>query len=156
MTETVEIETVETADVVCIREGVIRSVLLIKRGDEPFAGSDALPGGYVEAGEKKRKAAARELGEETGVRVEPERLRKVGVYDKPGRDPRGPVRTTAYLVVMPSGTQATAGDDAAYARWVPVADLQDLLEDPAGGGFAFDHGQILLDALRLSGDFPSN
>ncbi|MEU3492196.1 NUDIX hydrolase [Kitasatospora cineracea] len=139
-----------TADVVCVREGVIRSVLLIERGKPPFLGLDALPGGHVDDGESAHAAAVRELEEETGVQVSPARLRMVGVYDALGRDPRGAYSTTAYAVVVPAGTQAVAADDAARVRWVPVADLLRNWE-----GLAFDHAQILADALRITGDLSA-
>ncbi|MFJ8442276.1 NUDIX domain-containing protein [Kitasatospora griseola] len=151
MSDNTQSETIETprytADVVCVREGVIRSVLLIERGWDPFEGLDALPGGHVDNGETSLAAAVRELAEETGVKVAPAWLREVGVYDAPGRDPRGRYSTTAYVVTVASGTRAVASDDAASARWVPVADLQGDLDD-----LAFDHGVILADALRLTGD----
>ncbi|MFJ5922735.1 NUDIX domain-containing protein [Kitasatospora sp. NPDC092948] len=136
-----------TADVVCVREGAIRSVLLIERGWDPHKGLDALPGGHVDDGESPLAAAVRELAEETGVKVPASWLREVGVFDAPGRDPRGAYSTTAYVVTVPAGTQAVAGDDAVRARWVPVADL---LADSEG--LAFDHAQILMDALLLTGD----
>jgi len=124
-----------TADVVCIRG---EEVLMIERGWEPFKGHLALPGGHVDAvGETSRSAAARELQEETGVRAAPEDLILVGVYDAPGRDPRGRYVTVAYAIEVPDGTTAQAGDDAAAVRWVP-------LDMP--GDLAFDHAQILADA----------
>ncbi|WP_308431129.1 NUDIX hydrolase, partial [Kitasatospora griseola] len=134
-----------TADVVCVREGVIRSVLLIERGKAPYKGLDALPGGHVDDGESPLAAAVRELEEETGVKVPASWLREVGVYDAPGRDPRGAYSTTAYVVTVASDTCAVAADDAVRARWVPVVDL---LRDSEG--LAFDHAQILMDALRLT------
>src|SRR5690606_25444502 len=62
-------------------------LLLIRRRNEPYAGRYALPGGFVEAGERVEAAALRELKEETGVAGEIERL--IGVYSDPERDPRG-------------------------------------------------------------------
>jgi 8-oxo-dGTP diphosphatase len=139
-TETVETETWETisytADVVCIRG---TDVLLIMRGDAPYKGRLALPGGGVDRGETSRAAAARELLEETGVVVDPDALVLVGVYDRPDRDPRGRVVTAAYVVTVPDGTAARAGDDAAAVRWVPLA---------APGDLAFDHSEIVHAARR--------
>lgn len=138
MTETIE-NIRYTADVVCIRGG---DVLLIERGWPPFQGALACPGGHVDPFETSREAAARELLEETAVRVAPESLTLVGIYDAPNRDPRGRYVTVAYLAVVPADTTATAGDDAAAVRWVPL--------DAPGNDLAFDHASILADARRQS------
>lgn len=124
-----------TADVVALRGG---SVLLIKRGWPPYEGAWALAGGHVDAGETSRVAAARELLEETGVQVNPEDLDLVGVYDGPGRDPRGRYVTVAYTVEVPADTEARAGEDAADAQWVLLGTY---------GVLAFDHNTIVADAL---------
>jgi 8-oxo-dGTP diphosphatase len=128
-----------TADVVCIRDG---SILTIERGWPPHKGQLALPGGHVDLGETALDAAARELLEETGVHVDTEALTLLGVYDRPDRDPRGRYITVAYTVTVPNDTTAHAGDDAAAVQWVPLTDPGDL---------AFDHGQIVADALRHLG-----
>ncbi|PJN24041.1 NUDIX hydrolase [Kitasatospora sp. CB02891] len=131
-----------TVDIVCIRRrnGVLE-VLLIERGGEPFKGRPALPGGYVDEGETSRRAAARETREETGVHIDPAKLTLIGIYDTPGRDPRGWTVSAAYLVEVPPDTEAVAGDDAAEAFWAPVDALPEHL--------AFDHAQILADALGI-------
>ena len=113
-------------------------VLLIERGWPPFEGAWALPGGHVDPGETSRAAAARELEEETGVRVDAVDLFPIGVWDEPDRDPRGRYVTVAYLAVVPGDTVATAGDDARTARWWAWDALPDRL--------AFDHADILTDA----------
>ncbi|MGW1870918.1 NUDIX domain-containing protein [Streptomyces mauvecolor] len=134
MTDTVRY----TADVVCIRGG---DVLLIERGWPPHKGKLALPGGHVDPEDASPLAAAvRELREETDVRVTPDDLTKVGVYDAPGRDPRGRYSTTAFVVTVPEHTTAQAGDDAAAVQWIPL--------DRVGDNLAFDHGQIVSDARR--------
>ncbi|MEU2559414.1 NUDIX hydrolase [Streptomyces longispororuber] len=125
-----------TADVVCIRGG---SVLLVERGWPPHKGRLALPGGHVDPGETSRTAAARELLEETGVRVDADDLGLIGIYDAPDRDPRGRYVTVAYLVAVPAGTTAHAGDDASAVRWVPLDDTTAL---------AFDHSEIVAAARR--------
>lgn len=127
-----------TADVITVDEN--GRVLLIERGWDPYAGCWALPGGHVDRGETSRAAAVRELEEETGLRVDPAALVLVGVYDAPGRDPRGRYVTVAYAVAVPAGTEATAADDATAVRWAP-------LEMP-GDDLAFDHALILADARR--------
>ncbi|WP_163549729.1 NUDIX domain-containing protein [Candidatus Frankia nodulisporulans] len=129
-----------TADVVAFapHRGVLH-VLLIRRGFEPFAGRWALPGGHVDAGEQVETAARRELAEETGIAVDA--LRLVGFYTAPGRDPRGRYVTGAYTTVLPDMPAPVAADDATAARWLPVSDA-------LATGLAFDHAQIIRDALK--------
>ena len=112
-------------------------VLLIRRRNPPFQGSYALPGGFVEVGERVEDACRRELKEETGIEVG--RLALIGVYSDPGRDPRGHTCSVAYLGRIASA-EPHAGDDAAAAEWVA---------DWRAAGLAFDHAQILSDAERL-------
>lgn len=119
-------------------------VLLVQRGHEPFKDCWAFPGGYVDDGENSEEAAHRELDEETGLRVP--RLRRVDVYDVPGRDPRGPVVSVAYTALLTDAPEPTAGDDAAAARWVPVKPLLMGMEQ-----LAFDHAAILNDAAAQAG-----
>ncbi|MGY0065200.1 NUDIX domain-containing protein (plasmid) [Streptomyces sp. LZ34] len=142
--ETEDWETISyTVDIVCIRGA---DVLLIVRGDAPYEGKLALPGGGVNRGEFGRVAAAREFLEEAGVVVDPDALVLVGVYDQPDRDPRGRVVTAAYRVDLPSDATVVAkeGDDAAAVQWVPLDTvLTDLADD-----LAFDHHAILADAWR--------
>jgi 8-oxo-dGTP diphosphatase len=112
-------------------------VLLVRRAHPPFMGSHALPGGFVEIGETVEAACRRELLEETGVRAG--RLRLIGVYSDPNRDPRGHSCSVAFLARVQRAT-ARAGDDARAAEW--VADWSRL-------PLAFDHAKILRDARRL-------
>lgn len=134
---------IDTADVIALIRGVHGglSVLLVERRWAPFAGHWALPGGHVDPGEHPRDAAARELAEETGVAVDTDRLIPSGVYDTPGRDPRGPYRTTAYRIELVGAPRPVAADDARAARWVPVAELAEL-------PLAFDHREILAGMLQ--------
>lgn len=107
-------------------------LLLVRRGCEPFAGSHALPGGFVEYGEDPNLAVGREVAEETGLTGL--LFKQLGVFGKPGRDPRGHTVSVAYTALV-TGTrpQVVGGDDAAAAVWVAVGELPDL---------AFDHGEI--------------
>ncbi|MFB6294404.1 MAG: NUDIX domain-containing protein [Candidatus Nanohaloarchaea archaeon] len=113
-------------------------VLLIRRGRPPFEGMWALPGGHVEDGEQVRDAVVREAREETGLDIALEEL--LGVYDEPGRDPRGPVISIVYTA-SPAGGELSAGTDAAAARWFPLDDLPDEL--------GFDHAEIIDDFLNV-------
>ncbi|MEU4955799.1 NUDIX domain-containing protein [Streptomyces lavendulae] len=138
MTET-EPETIRyTADVVVLTPG--GDVLLIERDWPPYEGHWACAGGHVDQGETSREAAARELAEETGVHVAAGDLRQIGVFDQPGRDPRGRYVTVAYLATVPVDTPIAAGDDARAARWWPMHNLPERL--------AFDHADILGAAAR--------
>jgi 8-oxo-dGTP diphosphatase len=115
------------------------SLLLVRRRNPPFKGRYALPGGFVEIGETVEAACRRELEEETGVRVG--RLRLIGVYSDPRRDPRGHSCSVAFLARV-GRARATAGDDAATAEWVQRGSQVPL---------AFDHAKIVADAERLLG-----
>ncbi len=123
-----------TADAVIIENG---KILLIKRGREPFRGSWALPGGHVEYNEVVEDTMVREAREETGLDVEPAGI--VGVYSKPGRDPRGHYVTIAYLARVRGGCPRP-GDDAEDVRWWPLDNLPEM---------AFDHAEIIRDAEGL-------
>ena len=109
-------------------------VLLVRRGNPPFEGAYALPGGFVETGETVEAACRRELHEETGV--DAGELRLVGVFSDPGRDPRGPTVSIAYLSVI-EGAEPKPGSDAAAAEWVA-----DWRRDK----LAFDHAEIIAAA----------
>ena len=114
-------------------------VLLIERKHEPFAGSWALPGGFVDEMEDLKPAARRELQEECGLEAGP--LVQAGAYGKPGRDPRGHTVSIAFTGTLPADAEPTAGDDAARASWFPLDALPDL---------AFDHADIVADARRVA------
>jgi len=110
-------------------------ILLIKRGKEPFKGSYALPGGFLDYGERLEECVVREVLEETGLRTSIVNL--VGVYSAPDRDPRGHFVTAVYHLQPISGS-VKAGDDASAAEWVPLDRLPK---------FAFDHGKIVQEYM---------
>jgi 8-oxo-dGTP diphosphatase len=126
-----------TVDVVVVTDASTPSLLLVQRAYPPFAGEWALPGGFVEEGERVAGAALRELIEETGL--EAGSLRLIGVYDSPGRDPRGWTVSIAYLASVHDEVPVSGSDDAFDARWFR-ADLLPKL--------AFDHATIIADALQ--------
>jgi 8-oxo-dGTP diphosphatase len=133
-----------TADVLVVAAdpGDDRSVLVIRRGGEPFRGLLALPGGFVDVGETVEQAALRELREETGVVLDADELRLAGVYSRPGRDPRGWTVSVVFRVDVDARPGAREGDDAAAVEWVSVADA---LAHPTW--FAFDHDLMLRDQV---------
>lgn len=133
-----------TADLVVltVREEAL-CALVVRRGEEPYAGRWALPGGFVHEDEDVRAAAVRELGEETGLPPGAVHLEQLATYGDPGRDPRMRVVTVAHLALAPDLPTPAAGTDAAEAEWRPVAEL---LVDAAG--LAFDHGEILRDGVE--------
>jgi len=132
-----------TVDMVILTmaEGVLH-ILLVRRGQEPFKGMWAIPGGFKRPEETLDEAARRELSEETGVDV-PSLLTQFGAYGDPGRDPRMNVVTVAYLAVLRDVGAIVAGTDAADAALVPVSDiLEEKIE------LAFDHLRIVRDAVE--------
>jgi 8-oxo-dGTP diphosphatase len=119
--------------VILFQEGIV----LIKRDRPPFAGSYALPGGFVEIGETVEAAAAREAREETSLTID--LLGLVGIYSNPARDPRGHVVSAAFLAR--GNGELMAGSDARSAQVFPLQSLPPL---------AFDHDKIIRDALSLA------
>ena len=133
-----------TADIVIFRAFAESAkepeVLLVERKGHPYLGYWALPGGFAEQGEALEETAARELFEETSLSSST--LCLIGVYSRPGRDPRGWVVSAAYGSIVPADQVcAKAGDDAAAVSWVPVSSALQM-------ELAFDHAQILQDACR--------
>lgn len=112
-------------------------LLFIKRKNEPFKGRWALPGGFVEEHEDLRDAAARELQEETGLKVTA--LEQLGAFGKPHRDPRHHTVSVAYIAFVDENADAVAADDADEAKWFSVKSLPDM---------AFDHDDIVNLALQ--------
>lgn len=129
-------------------------ILLVQRGEHPFKGRWALPGGFVrvqddrkDQGEDLDAAALRELEEETGL-GDKIYLEQVRAFGKPGRDPRMRVISIAYFaLVRPTlVSQIRAGGDVSHAKWFPIDDLPSL---------AFDHADVVqatLDRARADLD----
>lgn len=126
---------VTTDCVIFADDGKGLKVLLIMRGNEPYKGHWAFPGGFLNPDETAEEGALRELKEETGLEVQ--HLEQLHTYTRPDRDPRERVISIAYMgVVKPNAVQG--GDDAAQAQWFPIDALPPL---------AFDHAEIMHDAL---------
>ena len=113
-------------------------MLLIQRGDEPFKGAWAFPGGFMDMDETTEQCAIRELEEETGLRLSD--VHQIGAYSKIDRDPRGRTVTVAYLAIVDEPIAVIGQDDAAKAEWWPLSGLPHL---------AFDHYDIIQDAISL-------
>jgi 8-oxo-dGTP diphosphatase len=122
-----------TVDVVLATREARPRVLLIRRKHDPFAGRWALPGGFVDEGERLVDAARRELREETGLTVVD--LEQLYAAGDPGRDPRGWTVSVVYLARVTAGELTPiAADDADEVGWFPLDELPAL---------AFDHAMIL-------------
>ena len=117
-----------TADCIVITREAEPKVLLIQRGNAPFKGGWAFPGGFMNMDETTEQCAVRELKEE------------IGAYSKVDRDPRGRTVTVAYLAIIDEPIIVTGQDDAAKAEWWPLSDLPHL---------AFDHYDIMQDAIKV-------
>lgn len=126
-----------TADVVAITKEKKPKVLLIQRGNEPYKGCWAFPGGFMEMDETTEECAIRELEEETSLKLDS--MVQVGAYSKVDRDPRGRTITIAYLAIVDEPLSVIAQDDATMAEWVPINTLPSL---------AFDHNEIMSDAIQ--------
>ena len=119
-----------TVDGIVIQSG---HILLIQRGQFPGQGQWALPGGFVDPGERIRKAVLRELREETGLKIPPKVLDRaidaIEVFDAPGRSTRGRTITHAFRITLDptqSLPRVRGGDDAAHAKWIPLGELDGM------------------------------
>jgi len=132
-----------TVDIVILTmaEGAL-NVLLVRRGEAPFEGMWAIPGGFKRPTETLDEAAMRELREETGVDGA-SLLTQFGAYGDPERDPRMNVVTVAYLAVLRDLGALVAGTDAAAASLLPVERVLDGTVE-----LAFDHLRITRDAVE--------
>ena len=111
-------------------------LLLIERGNEPFKGCWALPGGFLEMDEDLDIGAARELQEETGLTGIS--LHQLYAFGAPNRDPRHRTISIAFWGIDNTGKPAIGSDDAVQARWFALSQLPNL---------AFDHELIIQKAL---------
>jgi 8-oxo-dGTP diphosphatase len=112
-------------------------ILLIQRGNPPFEGMWALPGGFIDMDEDLETSASRELEEETGIKNV--KLTQFKTYGAPGRDPRHRTITVVYYGFAIENTIALAGDDAKSTGWFNIKQLPEL---------AFDHNLILSDLIQ--------
>ncbi|MFH1120572.1 MAG: NUDIX hydrolase [Bacteroidota bacterium] len=127
-----------TVDAIVFRESMNETeVLLIKRGNPPFEGMWAVPGGFLDMSETPERAALRELQEETGIAgIE---LFQYHTYGAVSRDPRHRTISIAYAGMILDNFQVAKGaDDAIEAGWFQIKKLPPL---------AFDHKEVVADAV---------
>lgn len=130
-----------------VHDGQLK-VLLIERGEHPFRGQWALPGGFINPDEDADAAALRELQEETGVKDETLFLEQLRTYTTPNRDPRMRVISTSYVALVPQALAVNAGDDAANAAWFTVDDILNPADEEDRISVAFDHATIIADGVE--------
>ena len=129
------------------------SILLIKRGEYPFKGCWAIPGGFLQAGKESiDEAAARELKSETNI--DNVYLKQLYTFGNPGRDPRTTVISVAYTALVPKHMlDIKAGDDAQDARLFKIKyDVNGIVFTNDGltiteSDLAFDHNEIIRMAI---------
>ncbi len=128
-----------TVDVVLFSFGEDNKLrtLLIQRGNDPFKGMWAYPGGFVDEDETAEKAALRELWEETNVHDV--MLKQLFTETSLNRDPRGWIVSTVFIGFVPFNIKVEAGDDAADFMWCNVSEELPL---------AFGHEVYLRKALE--------
>ena len=116
-------------------------ILMVRRGEHPFAGCLALPGVFVGRGETLDEAAMRGVLEETGLSgIYYEQLYTWGDLD---RDPRTRVISVSYMnLVSRDQLSFRAGQRTTEAVLLPVRELLD-----SGEEIAFDHRRIIEYAL---------
>lgn len=121
-------------------------LLLIERGNEPFKGKWAFPGGFLDMDESTEECAKRELFEETGINNV--QLEQLYTFSDVNRDPRGRTVSVVYFTLVEiSECKVVAGDDAARAEWFKLEDIPPL---------AFDHSSILKLALERLKQMKNN
>ncbi|GHA56643.1 NUDIX hydrolase [Streptomyces tendae] len=129
--------------ILTLRQGDLH-ILLVERGEDPFRGMLALPGGFLNHdGEEILDAAHRELNEETALASSWVHLEQLAVYGDSGRDPRGRVVSVAHLAIAPGLPDPVAGTDATDAAWVPAEAVLSGERE-----LAFDHRRIATDGIE--------
>lgn len=120
-------------------DGKDLNILLIERGNDPFKGSWALPGGFmIEDDQNALAGVIRELGEETNAKDVP--LKEIGTFSEKDRDPRERVITIAFSALVKKDVfEIRADTDAKRAEWFKINELPRL---------AFDHKAIIDKAME--------
>jgi 8-oxo-dGTP diphosphatase len=131
-----------TACAVCVDDD--GRVLLVRRAHAPFAGFWDLPGGFLEEGEHPLDALRRELREETGLDVEPERFLGVWMdwYRESDEEPNSTATLNLCWTGRVTGGRPQAADDVSELRWFARGEL------PPRESLAFTNVALILDAWR--------
>ena len=111
-------------------------ILLVERGNEPYKGYWAFPGGFLNMDENATQGALRELAEETGLRLE--HIKEFGTFTDVNRDPRERVISIAFYALV-NKVGVKGGDDAAKAQWFALDEVPPL---------AFDHDMMLKKSIQ--------
>ena len=123
-------------------DGPTLKILLIERGNEPYKGFWAFPGGFLNMDETAEHGALRELKEETGLELQ--NIKEFGTFSDVDRDPRERVISIAFFAITKI-SEVKGGDDARKAQWFALDEVPPL---------AFDHDLMLSKALiRLKEDY---
>ena len=112
-------------------------VLLIKRGNWPYKGKWAIPGGFIKMKEALKRSAAREIKEELGLEISDVKLEQLYTFGDPKRDPRTRVITVVYFGFLLSDKYKKIKPEKGTvleAKWFSVYKLPKL---------AFDHNKII-------------
>jgi 8-oxo-dGTP diphosphatase len=126
----------------CVGAVVVQDecLLMVRRGWGPAAGEWAVPGGRVEAGETLAEALVREVEEETGVQVVCDQL--LGWVERIDADHHFVILDFRAQALDPDRHEPRAGDDAAEAAWVPLADVATLRLVDGLAEFLSEHGVV--------------
>lgn len=133
---------IPTVDVILeYKDGII----LIQRGTPPFKNKWAITGGHVDEGLSVPENAVKETKEETNLDIKEKDLHLIGVYSRPGRDPRPKQRISITYYAKAKG-KLNPGSDAKNVRVFSIKELKNLIKNNM---LAFDHAEIMNDYLKL-------
>lgn len=115
--------------------GAQLATLAWRRDSDPYAGMQALPGGFIRLEEDLPAAATRVTTERAGLPADAVHLEQLQTYGYPDRDPTRRAVSVAYLGLAPD----LPAPDTPQMSWQPVSALTQM---------AFDHERILQDGVE--------